>query len=33
MARAMTALQTASIERCIQLIGTVRSLRGKSSAN
>jgi len=33
MARSMTALKTASIERCIQLIGPVRSLRGKSSAN
>jgi hypothetical protein len=33
MARAMMALKTASIERCIQLIKPVRSLRGKSSAN
>ena len=33
MARSMMALKTASIERRIQLIGAVRSLRGKSSAN
>jgi hypothetical protein len=38
MARSMMALKTASIERCIQLLGAVRghhtlSLRGKSSAN
>jgi hypothetical protein len=29
----MMAPKTASIERCIQLIGAVRCLRGKSGAN